>query len=173
MKRMWSRNEIKNQVNVQLGSGEVPSVKADEIIENMSGYAFSIGNSTGFTYEGIYAGAVKTGNKLTLVVAINITKTDADAITCELGRFTIPQSVYDKLFPTQVGTYEFLDVRQQYCAINENSGAFACGYVEKVIDNKVRFSIDDVIGDKLTVNTKYYARYELTLLLSDNLIPSE
>ena len=145
---------------------------ANSIVENMNGYSFVRVASAGFTYEGIYAGVVKTGNKITFVIACNITKTDADANTCELGQFIVPDSVFNRLYPTQIGTYDFLDVRELQCSQNEAIHRFVNGYCEKR-EASVKFVFDDTLGDKLVVNTKYYVRYELTLLLSDNLIPNE
>ena len=53
MRRMFSKNQLEEQNIELLGSGKVPSIKGDEIIENMEGYSFSRSNSEGFTYEGI------------------------------------------------------------------------------------------------------------------------
>lgn len=138
--------------------------------ETMEGYSYVRNASGGFTFEPIYGSVVKNGNKITFVIACNITKTDASAITCELGQFIVPDNIFDKLYPTQIGTYEFIDVRELQCSQNEGLHKFVNGYVEKK-EASVKFVFDDTIGDKLTLNTKYYLRYELTLLLSDNLIP--
>ena len=172
MRRMFSKNQLEEQNIELLGSGKVPSIKGDEIIENMEGYSFSRSNSEGFTYEGIYGGVVKTGNKITFVVACNITKTDATKVSCNLAKFVVPNAVLNKLFPTQVGTYYFLDVRELQCSLNEGTHHFVNAYCEKDEANSlISMTIEDNIGDKLTVNEKYYARYEMTLLLSENLIP--
>ena len=90
------------------------NITAASIIENMSGYTFDLGTGTeNLDREVIYAGAVKNGNKLTLVVALNVTRTDTLGGTMGLtiGEFFIPQAVLNKLIPTLIGGYNFLDAR--------------------------------------------------------------
>lgn len=171
MKRMWSRNEIKEQVNNQVGSGDVPVVKADEILEKMSGYSFSIGTSTGTTLDVLYAGVVKTGNKITFAISIDITKTsETTDMYPSIGVFTIPQAIYNKIVPSRVGLYDFVDNRVIE-AFSSNTTYKACpSYITKSASNTLGF----VVGiSALTNDTKHHLRYECTILLSENLAPQE
>lgn len=144
-------------------------VTGDEIIENMVGYSFTkASNSTDFTYEYIFAGCVKNGNKLTLAIAVNITKTTAGNLNCSLGNFTIPAEVRSKLIPTDIGGIDLLDSKEINASENYYTlvtlGAYA---------GKTSYGVNMAITNTqtMTLNTKYYVRYELTLLLSENLIP--
>ena len=84
-------------------------ITGGEIVEKMSGYSFSPASNANFTYEYVYAGVVKNGNKITFVIAANLTKGAGADRLASIGGFTIPASVGAKLFPTQVGAYSFLD----------------------------------------------------------------
>ena len=175
MKRMWSKNELKQQNNANaielLGSGQVPSIKGDEIIENMSGYSFSIDESTGTTKDVLFAGVVKTGNKITFVISIDITKTSASTDMNPLvGEFTIPEKIYNKLIPSQVGLYNFLDNRVLQAFSSNTSSVNSIAYVVKSSSNVITFvsGITNCVND-----TKYHLRYECTFLLSENLAPQE
>ena len=166
MKRMWSRNEIKNQVNTQLGSGEVPSVKADEIIENMSGYSAETDAKENLTIEPIYIGACKNGNKITFVWYGELTRTGSVennlANICEL---TIPSDIGAKLYPD---SNQWLSLYEVYCADSATSGASVKGLVEKASDTKLQLRLMSL--NNLTENTTYRVRIEQTFLLSENLI---
>ena len=174
MRRMFSKNQLEEQNIELLGSGNVPSVKADEIIENMVGYSFTKGSEKeNLTKEYIYSGVVKTGNKITFVVAFKLTRTGTITGADILGSFTIPKSVGDKLYPTQIGNYEGLDVRNVFCANQLWSGKDILTRTLKTSDTSIQVQLDEdnSIGlNSLTANTEYFARYEITFLLSENLV---
>lgn len=174
MKRMWSKNELKILTEAfaisLLASGEVPSIKGDEIIENMEGYSFSIDESTGTTKDVLFAGVVKTGNKITFVISIDITKTSASTdMNPLIGKFTIPEEIYNKLIPSRVGLYDFLDNRVLQAFSSNTSSVNSTAYVDKSPSNVLTFvgGITNFVND-----TKYHLRYECTFLLSENLAPS-
>ena len=153
--------------NVNATSG----VYAPEIIESMSGYTGAIMTQTGWTIEKVYVGAVKNGNKVTFVCALNLTKTSEDAdVFIDLAEITIPLAVYNKLYPTNVGDSSFLDNKVVKAFTAYNSAVDAYSYVAKRTGVKIGF-----IGylNNLVLNTKYYWRYEVTFLLSDDIVPEE
>ena len=159
--------QTENDVIELLGSGDVPSIKADEIIENMSGYSATMKSVSGWTYEKVFCGACKNGNKLTLVIAFNITKTDEDAPnTPYLIDFIVPNTIMAKLYPTLVGLNSVLDTKaiHAFSALGD--------YVELPLwlekeSNKLPLQL---YCSNLALNTKYYARYETTFLLSEDII---
>lgn len=135
------------------------------IVEAMSGYSFTKGSNANFTYDFIYAGIVKNGNKLTCVVALNLTMNIATTNNIVIGYFNMPSDVASKLYPTQIGTYAFLDVKEVPAYSDFNQNIMLKSYNQKS-GNSSRL---EVIVNNMEVGTKYYIRYEITFLLSDNL----
>ena len=151
-----------------LGSGDVPSVKADEIIENMSGYSFELNNNPSIIeIVPIFAGACKNGNKLTFVVFGKITKQPDASGSVSTFSFNIPESVGSKIYPiTFAGTNTRVDTKKVLCANTLTSGADLFMWCDKVSATKLSFGSAIT---PLTVSTEYIFRYELTLLLGENL----
>ena len=148
---------------------ELNSLDADglitggEIVEKMSGYSFTQATSdadTTFDYK--YAGVVKNGNKITFVIALEVTKTNNAEVA--IGTFTIPEAVGAKLFPvfeSSVLEYQSKPVLgedftsesiPQYWAKNNNTSIYGA-----------------IKTNNLTANKAYYVRLEITFLLSENL----
>ena len=140
---------------------------ADSIIENMSGYSATVPPNTNWTQEKIYIGVCKNGNKLTLVVAMNLTKNAGASIHPNLAQITIPSAVGEKLYPSQVGIYSFLDNKKLQCWSAHYSCIDALGYIEKTSNTLLKMNLEDV--SNFVEGTKYYVRYEATFLLSDSL----
>lgn len=138
---------------------------ANSIVENMTGYSFTKGSHPNFNYEFIYAGIVKNGNKLTCVVALNLTMNVVTTNNIVIGYFNMPSSVASKLYPTQIGQYNFLDVKEVPAYNDFNQNIMLKSYNQKA-GNSSRL---EVIVNNMEVGTKYYIRYEVTFLLSDNL----
>ena len=186
MRKMFSKKQIQNMTlnyiegfdEIELsgdlivdGDLEADKISGNEIVEKMEGYSFAFGEVSNLTIEGVYAGAVKNGNKLTLVIACNLTRTG----TCSnsvLGLFTLPSEVLAKLIPTNVGAYPYLDNEVVKSWSNDSTYVNTICYLQKFSTN-VQLKVDATPLNSLTLNTKYYFRYEVTFLLSENLIPSE
>ena len=167
MRRMWAKGQLNTEIKDVVGSGELPAVRADEIVENMSGYSFLAGSTSGVTYDLQYAGVVKNGNKLTFVIAGELTRTasiDSDSIG--VGTFTIPLIIANKLYPLRSS---WLRMDNQYLASDYYAGTTLPALCFKDDDVKINFNMYDV-NTKMTVNVKYAFRIEATFLLSDNLI---
>lgn len=187
MRKMFSEKQIKEMIQVVVDNYELKAdleddvidivedaeelnlngdLTANSIIENMSGYSFTKGAIVaGWTATGVYAGVVKNGNKITFVVAYNIKKTSADAQTfLYLGRYNIPTDILDKIYPS-LDDLIGVDSRK-LLALSTNSIDID-GFCEK----GTTFLSFGIAGlGSLVVDTDYYVRYELTLLLSENLI---
>lgn len=142
------------------------NITANSIIENMAGYSFNKSTSTAATtYDYIYAGIVKNGNKLTAVLALNVTKTsNAEA---NIGVFNIPYAVAQKLIPTEIGGNTPFLARGTISVFQEdNIQRNIDYYVFK--DSSTSFYIA-IYTNNLDVGKKTYVRFEFTFLLSDNL----
>ena len=145
------------------------AITGDSIIENMTGYFLQqLPPLTNLTKEYVYCGMVKNGNKLTCVMAIKLTRTDTTTGWERMGALHIPESIGQKLYPTQIGVNPYLDVK----VISAFSEAWApvdlAVNIEKVSDQILEMKIASGLNN-LTLNTPYYVRYEVTFLLSDNL----
>lgn len=144
-------------------------ISGGEIVEDMSGYSFTkTQDSDYYQFDYIYAGVVKNGNKLTLTVAVNITLISGAHIQTNVGIFAIPSSVLSKIYPTTVGGASLVD-EKKIVAIPSTSytslyDTFA--YMQKTASNLVMAV--NVPTDLEQGETAYF-RYEVTLLLSDNL----
>ena len=170
MKRMWSKNELNKIIATLVASGSLPSIKADEIIENMEGYSYDKASEiSDLTREFIYAGAVKNGNKLTLVIAVNLTRADTLTGDVNLGNFTIPEDVASKIIPSTIGNYDYVSVDNPSAWKNDATSQALQVWSQKY-DNTIIFKANRDSVNLLDANDKYYLRFEVTLLLSESLI---
>lgn len=148
-------------------SVNAPAITGDSIVETMLGYGFTKGTSTAnTTLEFVYAGVVKNGNKLTFVIAANVTKL-SNGYNQTLGTFSMPVSVWNKLYPVTIGGYDYLAKGKANCVQNSDLSIVQVDYEVK------KYGADAILIDfhnvGLTVNDKSYLRIELTFLLSENL----
>ena len=156
-----------------LGSGNIPSIKGNEIIENMIGYSFSPSSTpvANLTREYIYVGIVKNGNKLTYVYALNLTRTGSvESNYVDLGTFTIPQLVANKIYPTTIGGADFVDLKDVLLNAGLGSTNKCQCYTQKGVNALSSATYINDINSTLVLNQKYYVRYEVTILLSENLV---
>ena len=113
-----------------------------------------------------YAGAVKNGNKITFVVFVSYTPTEAHG-RISLGQFSIPNAVGNKLIPyTFVGSSNVVDGKNIGGLLSGGTIVDVLGLVLKNSTSNIEFFIYDT---PLTLNTEYLLRYEVTFLLSDSL----
>ena len=147
-------------------------ITAPEIVETMTDYVFiPTAEQTGLTREFIYAGIVKNGNKLTLVIALNLTRTGtAGSNQVNLGVFGIPAAIGAKIYSTDIGG-ETWCASQSIDLVKDINGSNPSGRV-KISAGSTSLScylrVAD-INNTLTLNDKHYVRAEITFLLSDNL----
>lgn len=150
------------------GASFTGPITAPSIIEDMVGYSFIPQTKTGVTFEHIYVGAVKNGNKLTATIFGKITRTnDVSGNFCSIGAIRIPSSVADKLFPTPLGVVAgALSSKVLSCYSNTNSRVDLNSVCVKGVN---LFDVSIYGLDNLVLNQEYQFRYEVTFLLSDNL----
>lgn len=152
------------------GANFTGAITAPSIIENMSGYSATKETKAGITTNVSYCGAVKNGNKLTLVAAFDAKRTG----TVENNffspvEFTIPEGIYNKLYPFS-GAY--LDVKKiSFLKADDvlNTQVDVPSSCLKITGNILRFRCFQ-INSLLTQDVSYFARIEVTFLLSDSLI---
>lgn len=176
MKRMHDDKKIRDisteSAETLLASGDVESIKADSIIENMTGYSAQILTPAGFTISPVYVGACKNGNKLTIVIAMNITRTADDLSgNVELAKVYLPDDVFDKIYPTLIGSHNIVDVKEQTFWQNPwTNKKIAVWTGIPGQEHCLRLTANDAINSAMTKNTTHYMRYEATLLLNDSLV---
>lgn len=145
------------------------NLTADSIIENMSGYSANlVDTDTKKTISNIYTGAVKNGNKLTLVTAVEVTISDVTynryAYLCS---FTIPSAIGALLYPA-FGS--ILDTKNLIIVVDGDVETLkeGTGYVQKAGGQTLYFRCK--LPADLELGKTYYIRYEATFLLSAGLI---
>lgn len=149
-------------------------ISGGEIVEDMSGYSATISEPTGYTIEPVYVGACKNGNKLTIVIALNITRTqDSLSGNAELAKITVPDDVFGKINPTPIGGHNVVDVKEQTFWQNPWTNKKTAVYMQiPGAEDLLRLTANDTLNTALTKDTTYYMRYEATILLNESLIPN-
>lgn len=146
----------------------VGNITGASIIEIMSGYYWIKGSSS---LNETYVGIAKNGNKITFVVFGEITKTEnTPSGELFIGQFLVPNSVYSKFYPFTLGDLAtFMDVKViSFFSSKTNHVDIPCSARHPNNTNQFNLYISSLAN--LEVGTKYVFRYEVTLLLSDNLI---
>ena len=153
------------------GTLNATAITGDSITENMSGYSFTPSTVSNLTLQFTFVGAVKTGNKITLVLACQMTKTDdlgSNYIT--FGSIYLPQAVGAKIIPVDIDGGYFVDVKKVNILDTFTGTKEITGYVQKPSDTRLVFGgYASGLNTLLELNKAYYFRYELTILLSDSL----
>lgn len=148
------------------------AITGNSIIENMSGYSLTKQSTAGVSKDWIYAGIVKNGNKLTFVGAIQIEREETVSQDyCGLCKFTnLPEDVASKIYPSTIaGLTNGLNIIQVSAYRNFASTP---ANVRIAFSKTAQGDIDVQILSGLQAMTNgysWYLRFELTLLLSENL----
>lgn len=158
-----------SDVETLLASGDVEDIKADSIVENMTGYTFTKSITEGVSC--LYAGVVKNGNKLTFVITSIFTPASeaSSGAPIGLGKFVVPADIAEKLVPfTSQTLTNVLDIKSgTFNSYVVNSrGTNLVVYKNDYDLNFVAYPLVPLAGDG---NTPYYIRFEATFLLSNNL----
>lgn len=144
-------------------------VTANLLKENMVGYRFFQQQISGWVINYDYAGIVKTGNKITMSIALRLNRSNEAITYGALGEFSLPHAVMEKLRPSGIDN-QVLTILQPYAYYDENgNGTTLRVKVRKqTAYDRVDFYLIAGSGS-LTAGTMYYARMEVTFLLSDSL----
>lgn len=150
------------------GDLEADEISGNSIIEKMSGYsAVKPLDITGLEIS--YAGAVKNGNKLTLAVAFGFEAYSENITNSSVIKITVPSSVMAKLYTHQVGQQTGVLTQviiPLFSGLTDSVNAYGFAYKGETIDLNIFVS-------GLTIGKTYEGRFEVTFLLSDNLISNE
>lgn len=146
------------------GTLDATKVTGDEIVEKMSGYSFHK-SFTGFDCD--YAGVVKTGNKITFVIAGHFNGTEGVAAygSKNLGYFNFPSEIGNKLYPDSQGRIAYLKV-VTFSSIYNNAEIAVFFSKDANYQATVAMATVPPIAQDYTGSF----RIEQTFLLSDNLV---
>jgi len=150
-------------------------IEGNEIIERMTGYSANIPESDGLTKDITYVGIVKTGNKLTLAIAGKLTPTN-NFHQAKLIEWSIPINIGAKIYNATLGVAPnedyFVDNKDVSFASSYSNVVKSNVFTQKLSDNMLVTYLQNGVDSTydLEQNTEYFFRYELTLLLSENLV---
>ena len=145
------------------------NITAPSIIETMSGYSLISQTPTGLTLSPVYAGAVKNGNKLTLVFAVDITRTtNLTGSYSNVILFNVPEAIRDKLYPKEINSIAVLSA-SKVLAIDSSAVAHDVYCIGAKHTFGVIFRLSNSDLNNLTQDEAHYVRIETTFLLSDSL----
>lgn len=111
MKRMWSKNELKNVIQEQASSGQLKEVKVfEEIVDKDAHKRFIEGEGDiVLEQEGVdftYAKWSLSGSHLLLVIAGTVEdETVLTSSTTAIVNFYVPKWIYDKIYPVFANVY--------------------------------------------------------------------
>ena len=144
------------------------AITSPSIIENMSGYSAEISANLDTWDKTIaYCGAVKTGNKLTLVISLKLTRRSTTTdLNPQVIIWYIPESVLNKIFPITIDGYNWVDQKNILAFKNATESVSVPARLGKGANN-LRLQIG---AGTLVQDTEYVLRYEATFLLNDSLI---
>lgn len=149
------------------GANFTGAITAPSIIENMTSYTFTPALSTANKeINVIYAGAVKNGNKLTLVIFETIEMKNAISTTMDIGTFSVPQAVFDKLYPFTIESNSMIAINTTRVWETFSSYVDTYFFINKGSGTNLVFNTPSGV---LTPNKVYLFRCEVTFLLSDSL----
>ena len=142
-------------------------ITGGEIVEKMSGYSFEL---YGSAVTPAYAGAVKNGNKITFVVAgtLQTGASHPDGSSYGIGVFKFPSAIGDQLYP--IAGSRLADTITPFISSLYSAPANAVTICSKLASTTIAI---EVLSNQLATETEYEFRYEITFLLSDNLVPEE
>lgn len=168
---------IGNDLDVE-GNITGQQVSGKEILEIMKGYLFDASSGLSAGIEPVYVGISKTGNKLTLVESLIIDATQLSTVQPRFGRILIPKEIGDKIYELpndQYGTFSgsLVPMYQEgsYSAPKYNVGVIgAISHNWTSTKSALNFGINGFNSSSFDMTKRYFVRFEITILLSDNLV---
>ena len=144
---------------------------ADSIIENMSGYGINPYYTLPANITPVYYSICKNGNKLTFVLFGKYQKTTNSLQY--FGAFAIPSAIGNKIYPSTIGGHTDVVDFSDMLLIDEASDSFASVKIRcvKLSPTQIMFYLDPTLGIDIDNSKTYVYRHEITVLLSDNLLP--
>lgn len=158
------------QGNISIdGLLEATTIKANSIVENMSGYSF-LKVESDLDWACDYASVVKNGNKLTFVVFGSINYSDTEPNASSLAKFNIPSNVGEKLIPYTISGWNSVILQAKVPFFNSISTYKDVIFeVNKNSNAQITINFPIIRNSNLSINTTYLFRIEFTFLLTDNM----
>ena len=151
------------------GTVDGDTLTGNLLLEKMSGYSLTVNATPNLVLTKIYAGVVKTGNKITFAFFGTLKRTGTVGGGVVLANIYVPDEIGDKLFPFSLeGLNNVLDNKivnafdtlTTFASIPTTIFKQNSGWSQLYVSN---------LDSLLTLNTDYVFRYEVTFLLSDSL----
>lgn len=139
------------------------------VVEVMNGYTFTTSTISNLSVTPIYVGAVKNGNKLTLVYFAKMTRTGDVGQGVSVGYFNVPVSIANKLYPFSVGGFDVISIDRVDAFQYLSSSKYVNMAIAKHATINGRLPVLIYSSSALDANVEYVVRLEATFLLSENL----
>lgn len=148
------------------------SIEAEKpVIEKMTGYSFvpdagAVSPVVVFKYIGV----VKTGNKLTFAMLVELTPNENWAANSghRLGKYIVPSDIFSALKTTNIGGLDAVSVKKCHAYSSINTDVSMDLYFQRL--NSGEISPVLYPDSQMDQGTKYTLRTELTFLLSESLV---
>lgn len=143
---------------------------ANSIIENMSGYSYQPATKENANITYTYIGSVKNGNKVTFACSGYFSRSgDLTGGNCTLIRFTFPNSIGAKLYQTEINGISGLAFGKIDFCKSYSTHIDIPMVIMKESNSQFVITMYD-LNNKAEINTSYLFRFEITFLLSDNMV---
>ena len=146
------------------------NLTADSIIENTSGYSFSVGSKENLTILPKFVGADKMGNKVVVSTYFSLTRSDSvSGGYAMIGIVFMPSAVVNKLVgDTIAGNTQVVDYRKISCVKKSDASIVELNlYVQKYGTQGISISLTGI--NSIDVNDEYVVRIEDTFLIGTDL----
>lgn len=163
-----TKNEVQTGTNLYVDG----NFTANSIIENMSGYSIIKGTApNNVTYNFLYGGIVKNGNKLTCACALMINSTSdiAGLTAMQICDFIVPTNIASKLYGIDIGTTKNCLGTSSSVSFYQGSLSFKNSKMVYLKRDATHIRCICYPTETLEANTNYLLRFEITFLLSDNM----
>lgn len=161
MKRMWSKNELKNMTQEQLSSGQLKNVKIFENIVDKDGHPrFIEGDLTIIETLGVvqtYGKWALSGSHLLIVLCIDVA--NGTTLSSKLCNINVPSWILDKIVPI---ASTLVDFNGGYRAWNDDaSGSQGVDLLLRKIDNVLSLQVN------MTATADRHLRIAFDLLIDN------
>ena len=147
------------------GASFTGAITAPSIIEDMSGYSFTVRTPSTFALLYNYVGVCKNGNKVTIIMSCLITPTVGSSGFQEIGRINMPADVLAKIIPAPAPVQDSIDIK----SVEAFNSVTSSSQIKFRTTKGSGYLAVATHPSGLTNGTTYFARYEATFLLNDSL----
>ena len=169
MKRMWSKNELKNlanaQVQEQVSGGQLENVKVFEEITDKDGHKRFIEGDINIIdgetiFEKIYGKWSLSGTHLMIVLAGKVNAQESSFPSHEIVNLQLPEWILNKIYP--VGSSIYIESKE----IKIYSSDYTSSQSER-FDLRKRTSYLDIVAGSANPSVDRYFRLQFDLLIDN------